>query len=336
MDIKILYEDADLIVCVKPAGIASQTRQIAQQDMVSLLCNYRSRKKEEAYIGLIHRLDQPVEGILVFAKHAKAAAALSRQLAKGAFTKKYLAVAQGTMPKQEGILEHFVKKDSRRQMAYVTDAHDPQAKRAQLKYRVLETRICTDYGMGLCEDLGKDESERFREDTKTHQNAELSIDTRTHKGRKLCTDPGKEESIGLCIDTSADEGKGLYTDISKEESIGLRTETSTYEKKASRGFLGNPEDEKSVYSLVEIKLITGRFHQIRVQMAHMGAPLAGDFKYHPACKGMQEQGGLALCAYELAFVHPIKKNKLTFHIKPTAALFQQFQTMQNFDILSKK
>lgn len=252
MDIKILYEDTDLIVCVKPAGVAAETKKITQQDMVSILRNYRSRQKEEAYIGLIHRLDQPVEGILVFAKHTAAAAALSRQLAKGAFTKYYLAVAQGAMPKQQGVLEDYLKKDGRRQTAYIADIADPQAKRAQLQYQVLETITCTDL-----------------EDCFLSDFAYMDRDT--------------------------------------------------------------------VLSLVKIKLVTGRFHQIRVQMAHLGTPLAGDFKYNQRCtQAGQQEGQLALCAYELEFTHPMTKKKLAFHIMPSAQLFQLFQTLHNFDILTKK
>lgn len=79
----ILYEDRDLIVCRKPAGVPVQTKQIQTKDMVSLLKNYRYQQeggKEEPYLGVIHRLDQPVEGIVVFAKTPQAAKELNRQL----------------------------------------------------------------------------------------------------------------------------------------------------------------------------------------------------------------------------------------------------------------
>ena len=70
----IIYEDEDIIVCKKPAGVATQTRRIGQADMESLLKNYRASKGELPYIGVVHRLDQPVEGIMVFAKNKEAAA----------------------------------------------------------------------------------------------------------------------------------------------------------------------------------------------------------------------------------------------------------------------
>ena len=91
----ILYEDRDLIVCRKPAGVPVQTKQIQTKDMVSLLKNYRYQQegvKGEPYLGVIHRLDQPVEGIVVFAKTLQAAKELNRQLQAGGFGKYYQAV----------------------------------------------------------------------------------------------------------------------------------------------------------------------------------------------------------------------------------------------------
>ena len=75
---QILYEDADIILLRKPPGIPSQTGRLKEKDMVSILKNYRAEKQEEPYIALIHRLDQPVEGILLAAKTKEAAAELSR------------------------------------------------------------------------------------------------------------------------------------------------------------------------------------------------------------------------------------------------------------------
>ncbi len=88
----IIQEDDDVIVCHKPAGIATQTRSIGQQDMESLLRNYRAKKGEDPYIGIVHRLDQPVEGIMVFAKNPKAAACLSEQVKSRIIGKHYYAV----------------------------------------------------------------------------------------------------------------------------------------------------------------------------------------------------------------------------------------------------
>ena len=88
----IVYEDASVIVCHKCPYLAVESANVRQQDLVSLLKNRRLSKREEPYIGVIHRIDQPVEGLLVFAKTKEAAAALSAGLQSGDFAKEYVAV----------------------------------------------------------------------------------------------------------------------------------------------------------------------------------------------------------------------------------------------------
>ena len=90
---QILYEDKDIIVCYKPAGVATQTAKIGQADMVSEVANYlvaSGETKNKPYVGVVHRLDQPVEGILVFAKNPKAAGLLSRQINENQIEKYYV------------------------------------------------------------------------------------------------------------------------------------------------------------------------------------------------------------------------------------------------------
>lgn len=94
----ILYEDQDIIVCLKPAGIPTQTSRPGLPDMVSILKNHiyqNSVHKKQPYLAVIHRLDQPVEGLLVFAKTPAAAKELNRQLQSFGFGKYYLAVLLG-------------------------------------------------------------------------------------------------------------------------------------------------------------------------------------------------------------------------------------------------
>ena len=89
---EILYEDAQLIVCYKPAGIATQTKKLGQKDMVSILLNHVAQEGTgQPFIGVVHRLDQPVEGVMVFAKTKQAAAKLSAQVKDHSFGKKYYA-----------------------------------------------------------------------------------------------------------------------------------------------------------------------------------------------------------------------------------------------------
>ena len=83
----IIYEDNDIIVCYKPAGIATQTRRIGQQDMESFIRNYRAAKNEPPYVGIVHRLDQPVEGVMVFAESR----GILEQADKGAYNREILS-----------------------------------------------------------------------------------------------------------------------------------------------------------------------------------------------------------------------------------------------------
>jgi 23S rRNA pseudouridine1911/1915/1917 synthase len=136
---EIIYEDSDLLVCRKEAGVAVQTARPGQADMVSLLKNYRAKKKEEPYIGLIHRLDQPVEGVMVFAKNQKAAASLSKQVSGRQMEKQYLAVLQGIPKERTGELRDFLLKDGRTNTSSVVSADTPGAKEARLSYEVLKT-----------------------------------------------------------------------------------------------------------------------------------------------------------------------------------------------------
>lgn len=217
----ILYEDSQIIVCHKPAGIAVQTGRLGQQDMVSLLKNYLAaqatgKRTSAPYLAVIHRLDQPVEGLLVFARTASAAADLNRQLTTSGFGKYYRAVVSGKPEPPEGTLEDHLVRDARTNTSRVCEKDTPGAKPARLSYRV----------------------------------AEVS------------------------------------------------------------------ETASSVTSLVEIRLDTGRHHQIRVQMAHLGCPLVGDYKYGYTDAGQDGSArqALMLCACRLRFSHPSTGKQLTFEL----------------------
>ena len=120
--LEILYEDNHIIVCIKPRGIATQSKRIGQPDMVSLLKNHihkAARAKGDPYLAVIHRLDQPVTGILVFAKTPFAARELNRQLTRQGFGKYYRTLVDGRPPKTEDILEHYITKDPRTNLAQI-------------------------------------------------------------------------------------------------------------------------------------------------------------------------------------------------------------------------
>lgn len=228
----ILYEDKDIIVCHKRAGVPVQSRNIRQQDMVSMLNNHLSGTSESIHV--VHRLDQPVEGVIVFAKNKKAAASLSQQISADRMEKVYQAVCcvdnPGKCGWSEGDSCHLVDylvKDGRANTSRIAQKEEKEAKRSELIYRV-------------------------------------------------------------------------------------------------KAIEGN-------FILAEINLKTGRFHQIRVQMAHAGMPLYGDRKYNPGWEDyqkllMQEKGiaaaGLALCAVSLTFSHPGTGKQMYFEVKPENPAFQ--------------
>ena len=137
---EILFEDDSCIVCVKPAGLPTQSAKVGQVDMVSELKNYRASKKEEIYLGVCHRLDQPVEGIMVFAKTKMAAANISKQFADRIVEKHYYALISGEISPKEGRLENYLKKEDHMHGSLICDGRDPEAKQVGLAYRSLATR----------------------------------------------------------------------------------------------------------------------------------------------------------------------------------------------------
>ena len=116
MNIEILYEDRDIIVCVKPHGVPSQSDRSSAMDMISWIKNHlaaESGKKGGFYVGAVHRLDRPVAGVMVYAKTKKAAEDLSRQFSAHTTEKYYLALLTGKMAQEQGKLENFLQKDGR-------------------------------------------------------------------------------------------------------------------------------------------------------------------------------------------------------------------------------
>lgn len=259
MKTEILYEDRDILVIYKPAGLATQTAKVGQQDVVSELRNYLRRSPKHSnmsceqsvnhgqsvpYLGIIHRLDQPVEGLLVFAKNKKAAASLTGQLQKQGdgqmLCKHYYAVICGRPAKKEGELVDYLYKNQENRAVIVEQPLKaqaqlpgqkkyPEARRAALHYRILQT----------------------------------------------------------------DDARGI--------------------------------------ALADIHILTGRFHQIRAQMAHAGMPLLADMKYgnEEAVNKAQVLGirNVALCASRLEFIHPVSKEKMNFQIKPKGRAFSCFSQL---------
>lgn len=130
----ILYEDGQILVCRKHAGMAVQSKGIGKMDLESALRNYL----KGGFVGIVQRLDQPVEGLLVFGKTSQATAALNRQQQNGKMKKIYLAAFTGAPEYPKGILEDILVKDGRQNISKVTTAKDPQGKKAVLSYEILQ------------------------------------------------------------------------------------------------------------------------------------------------------------------------------------------------------
>lgn len=139
---KILYEDNHLLVVEKPVNIPSQGDSSGDPDLLSLLksdIKERYQKPGNVYLGLVHRLDRPVGGVMVFAKTSKAASRLSEQIRSQAFGKYYLALVHGRPKDKQGRLEHYLKKDRTSNMVQVVSSSDPGGKHAILDYQVLKS-----------------------------------------------------------------------------------------------------------------------------------------------------------------------------------------------------
>ncbi len=293
---QILYEDKDIIVCHKPAGIATQTAKVGQRDMVSEVTNYLamssksdSKSNKPPYVGLIHRLDQPVEGILVFAKNQRAAGELSKQISDGRMEKFYyaaVAIDGGLEPdigveiirntdernvevgkvsykeelgaKIEKTLVNYLYKDNKSNTSIVVNKNQNGAKRAELHYSLLSRMpvkdFCKKYDDAICNSITRAKTEDVTSMLSDYENTDIA--------------------------------------------------------------------------LAQIKLITGRHHQIRVQMSNAGMSLLGDYKYADdkttQLAKMMNQRQVALCAYKLEFNHPITGKKMSFHKNPEAGIFQIF------------
>lgn len=226
--IRIIYEDNHLLLIHKPTGVLSQADSSERPDILTLMKAYlkeRYQKTGDVYLGLVHRLDYPVEGIMVLAKTSKAASRLSKEIREHRFEKRYLAVVKGRPDPAEGSFTDLLTKDYRRNRVHSLRDDDfeyGKAKAAKLNFRVL----------------------------------------------------------------SSQDGQ----------------------------------------SLVEIDLISGRSHQIRVQFSSRGYPLVGDGRYDSREEKADGESEIALIAYSLSFKHPTKDEQLHFHTDlPKSSAWLAFQ-----------
>ena len=139
--LKILYEDNHIIVVGKPPNIPSQGDKTDDEDMLTIIKQYlkdKYNKPGNVYLGLVHRLDRPVGGVMVFAKTSKAAARLSEQVREKIFKKEYLAIVDGKPEKTNGTLENYLLKNEKTNTSKVVKKETKNAKYAKLEYQVLK------------------------------------------------------------------------------------------------------------------------------------------------------------------------------------------------------
>lgn len=142
-ELTILHEDNHIIVVMKPQGLPSCGDESGDDNMLDQVRRYvkeKYNKPGNVYIGLIHRLDRPTGGIMIFAKTSKAASRLAEQMRSGDFEKKYLAVLVGVPKEAQGTLVNYLKKNPVNNIVYICTQTTDGAKLASLDYKVLEEK----------------------------------------------------------------------------------------------------------------------------------------------------------------------------------------------------
>ena len=214
MKVKVLYEDNHLIAVYKPAGVLVQgdiTGDVSIMDDVKAYIKEKYQKPGNVFLGLVHRLDRPVSGVVLFAKTSKGASRLSEQFREHTVVKTYHAWVEGIPTAKKAGLRNYISKDENKGKAFIFNEERRDTVPAVLSYEVVKTA-----------------------------------------------------------------------------SVPAAGETSDVEKVGKKEF-----------ACLRITLETGRFHQIRAQLAHIGHPIVGDIKYG-ASVGLSDHS-IQLCATSLEF-----------------------------------
>ena len=139
--LNVIYEDNHVIVVVKPQNIPTQEDDSKDKDLLNLVKEYIKEKENKpgnVYVGLVHRLDRPTGGVMVFAKTSKAASRLTAQIVEGTMKKRYLAVVVGKPRESRMKLIHYLQKNARTNTVQVVPELTTGAKRAELEYNVID------------------------------------------------------------------------------------------------------------------------------------------------------------------------------------------------------
>lgn len=217
---EIIYEDNHVIVANKQPGEIVQgdkTGDIPMSDMIKQYLKEKYNKPGNVFCGVVHRIDRPVGGLVVFAKTSKALTRLNDMLRKGELHKTYWALVEGHLDNDEATLTNYLVSDSRTNKTSVVRKHVPDAKESVLQYKT----------------------------------------------------------------------------IAKGDN----------------------------YTLLEINLVTGRKHQIRAQLSHIGHPIKGDLKY--GARRSNPGGGISLLAHSISFIHPVSKEEISLEA-PLPSEFGKF------------
>lgn len=140
---KIVYEDNHIIVVIKPHNISVQEDDSKDLDMLTLIKNFikeRDNKTGNVFLGLVHRLDRPTGGVMVFAKTSKAASRLSKQLKEKQLKKKYLCVVNGKPQLAKNRLVTYLKKDEKTNTVKIAPKFEEGAKEAVLEYEIISSK----------------------------------------------------------------------------------------------------------------------------------------------------------------------------------------------------
>ncbi|MDE6741109.1 MAG: RNA pseudouridine synthase [Muribaculaceae bacterium] len=208
-----VYEDNHIIIIRKEAGEIVQgdkTGDTPLSDIIKAYLKEKYHKPGNVFCGVVHRIDRPVSGLVIFAKTSKALSRLNEMIKKGDIHKTYWALIEGHRKEKEGVIESWLRSDGRLNKTRVVAKDAPDAKLSKLCYRVIA------------------EGER--------------------------------------------------------------------------------------YSLLEVKLLTGRKHQIRAQLSATGTPIKGDLKY--GAKRSNPGGGISLLAKKIEFIHPVSKEEIVVETEP--------------------
>ncbi|MEG2351445.1 MAG: RluA family pseudouridine synthase [Bacilli bacterium] len=139
-DLVVIYEDNHIIVVVKPENVLSQSDSSGDIDLLTMVKSYikeKHNKPGNVYVGLIHRLDRPVGGIMVFAKTSKAAKRLNEQIKNGNFKKTYVLICEGHIENKADTLINYLYKDEKLCVSKVVNENHPGAKLSKLEYEVI-------------------------------------------------------------------------------------------------------------------------------------------------------------------------------------------------------